>query len=327
MTTIEPLAPGLHARSEQLVQTTRDHDRDRVDDETLHEAQTRDTENLLGVQTHAGFTTLTPGLVTWQDPFRPFTHILENLHPDTLTRFLDTNTFYRRPEIQDDPQIDANGIPTLIPHHIPTIPTDNGLITLPAPTAWVTAARDDDGDYPDPQLAHTLAQDLYPPLLDAIQEQGYTTLALTDPWIQHHPDPPTLANAHATLHEHQTTDLTLLAHLPFQDASPHLEAITRQPLDGTLLDLHQTPTQALQDTPHDHAIGLGLVDARSSLIERDDLLLGAIETATDAANTDTFYLTPTGSLQHVPEPIARKKIRTLGTAAQQARAKLGGASP
>ncbi len=324
MTTIQPLLPGTYPRSQTLVQTTRDYDRNRTTKETLHEHQTRDTEALIGTQTLHHYPTPATGHITWQDPFRPLTPLLNNIQPDTLTRFLDTNTFYRQPTIQDEPTLKADALPTFLTRHAPRIPTQNGLTTLPSPTAWITANKTEHDTYPNTEHAHTLARTLYPTLLERLHERGTRTIALTDPWLSTHPNPTPLLETLTPLHNHHDTPHTLLLHLPFQNATPHLEHIHQQPLHGTLIDLHQTPHDALENHPTDRALGIGIIDARASLLEREDLLIATIDETLETTQPHTLYITPTGPLEHLPEPIARKKLRLLGQTAHTAQRKLQG---
>lgn len=320
MTAIEPIIPGIYARSERLVQTTRDHDRDRVDDARLAEDQARDLENLVGVQTRAGFRLVSPGLLDWQDHFRPFQAIVDGLETDTLTRFLDTNTFYRRPEASD-PTLDHEGLERFADEALPTLGTARGLYTLPSPTAWVTAARDEDHAYPDPGLARAFAEEIYPALLDRLEDKA-EAIVFADPWLADHPDPGALHEALAAAADR--TDVDVFLQLAFQDARAPIEAGLAEPVDAVVIDLHRTDREVLDELPTGTAPGLGLVDARSSLVERRDLLVSSLDQAIQRTDAGEAYLAPNGSLQHVPEPIARQKTRTLGHAARQAEAKLGG---
>lgn len=323
MVEIEPLIPGIYARSETLVQTTRDHDRDRVDDETLREDQRRDLEDLVGAQTSAGFTTVSPGLLTWQDHFRPFEHLIDGLGSKTLTRFIDTNTFYRRPDVEGEVTLDRSELSTFAEAHVPELGPVDGLATLPAPTAWVSACRDEDGDYPDPQLATEIAEAVYPEVLDLHADRGYTKLALVDPWLSRHPEPGQLFGSIEALADAEDSGLELILQLPFQDAGPLLHDVDDLPVDGVAVDRVETAHEDLDALGSTAAIGLGLVDARSSLVERDDLLLSSLGRAVEELDAGTIYLTPTGDLQHVPETIARRKVRVLGEVANAAREKFG----
>src|SRR5437773_2662879 len=95
---MEAFAPGIYPRSEALVQATRDLDRARTTPEAADEQVERDLEELLAVQQAAGLDLLTDGMLRWQDPFRPLIEGADGLTTGPLTRFLDTNTFYRAPE-------------------------------------------------------------------------------------------------------------------------------------------------------------------------------------------------------------------------------------
>src|SRR5207248_2319174 len=94
---MQAFAPGIYPRSEKLVQATRDLDRGRTTQEAVDEQVARDRDELVALQQQAGLDLLTDGLLTWQDHFRPILEASDGLEPGALTRFLDTNTFYRAP--------------------------------------------------------------------------------------------------------------------------------------------------------------------------------------------------------------------------------------
>lgn len=325
MTTIEPIIPGLYARSEALVQATRDHDRDRIDDAKLHEAQRRDAEALIGVQVEAGYTTLTTGQLTWQDPFRPFTTLIGNLDPDTLVRFLDTNTFYRRPDIEGEPELSPGKVGEFLDAWLPAPGRLDGLATLPSPTAFVTGAADEDHTYPDPEIAATLATELYPELVDQAGDRGFTTVALYDPWLVDMVQPDAFLRALDDLAGALPEDgPELLLQLPFVDAEPLLGPVLSTGLDGLIVDLTLTDRAALAAVPAETTLGLGVVDARSSIVERSDRLVATAASVIEATDPHRVLIAPTGDLQHVPETIARQKVRALGEAASTLSDKLGG---
>lgn len=325
MTHIDPIIPGLHARSEHLVTATRDHDRDRITEAELHEAQRRDAENLLGVQVQAGFTTLATGQLTWQDHLRPFTELIGNLSPETLVRFLDTNTFYRRPDIDGEPEVTTDRLGAFFETYLPTPGAGPAIATLPAPTAFVTAARDEEATYPDPELARHLATELFPALVAEAGARGFTRIALYDPWLAEHPEPERLTPALSALAEATDEQAPeLLAHLPFVDAGPLLEGLAATGLDGVILDLTCTDRTALADLPTSWTLGLGIVDARSSIVERGGQIVATAAGLAEALDHERLLIAPTGDLQHVPETIARRKVRALGQAASALALKLGG---
>src|SRR5215217_6968285 len=96
---IKAYAPGIYARSEELVQATRDLDRGRTTEEAVEEQQEADLRTFLETQREAGLDYFSDGLLNWQDIFRPFDEAAGGLEPGPLTRFLNTNTFYRAPVV------------------------------------------------------------------------------------------------------------------------------------------------------------------------------------------------------------------------------------
>ena len=98
MAELQAFAPGLYPRSEALVQATRDLDRGRTTVEAVDEQVERDLAELVSVQQQAGLDLLSDGMLRWQDHFRPLLEAADGLETGALTRFLDTNTFYRAPK-------------------------------------------------------------------------------------------------------------------------------------------------------------------------------------------------------------------------------------
>src|SRR5438034_1167849 len=94
---MKAFVPGVYPRSERLVQATRDLDRARTSQEAVDEQVERDLAELVSVQQQAGLDLLTDGMLRSQDIFRPLLEASEGLETGALTRFLDTNTFYRAP--------------------------------------------------------------------------------------------------------------------------------------------------------------------------------------------------------------------------------------
>ena len=50
------------------------------------------------MQQEAGLDLLSDGMLRWHDHFRPLLHASNGIEPGPLTRFLDTNSFFRAPQ-------------------------------------------------------------------------------------------------------------------------------------------------------------------------------------------------------------------------------------
>src|SRR6266480_7852847 len=128
---MKAFVPGIYPRSERLVQATRDLDRARTSQEAVDEQVERDLAELVSVQQQAGLDLLTDGMLRSQDIFRPLLEASEGLETGALTRFLDTNTFYRAPHATTaTPRL---GEP-LGERYVAPLPGPR-LVTLPSPFA------------------------------------------------------------------------------------------------------------------------------------------------------------------------------------------------
>lgn len=324
MTHFEPLIPGLHARSEALVQASRDHDRGRIDDAALRAVEIRDRERLVGAQVLADYGALSTGQLDWQDLFRPFLEIVDGLEAPTLVRFLDTNTFYRRPDLSGELTLSREALPGFLERYAPAYERYLKVLALPSPTAFVAGAADEDGAFPDPALVQEITGKVLRPVLERLPERSYELVVLVDPWLPLHPEPEALLSGLAPLGDATDPLPELLFQVPFQDVGPLVPAIAEAPVDGFVADLTLTNLADLAALPDERAVGLGIVDARSSLIESPDHLLTTVERAVQVLGDRLVHLTPTGDLQHVPEEIARAKLGVLGETARAANAKFGG---
>src|SRR5437016_9593277 len=152
---MKAFVPGIYPRSEQLVQATRDLDRGRTPEQAVDEQVERDLAELVSVQQQAGLDLLTDGMLRWQDLFRPILEASEGVETGALTRFLDTNTFYRAPHATTaTPKLSA----ALDERYVAPLPGPR-LVTLPSPFALSQGTG---------VPAHTIAENVLKPLVDAL---------------------------------------------------------------------------------------------------------------------------------------------------------------
>jgi 5-methyltetrahydropteroyltriglutamate--homocysteine methyltransferase len=287
-------APGIYPRSEALVQATRDLDRGRTTAEAVDEQRERDFRELVSVQEGAGLTFLSDGLLAWQDLFRPLAERSEGLEARPLTRFLDTNTFYRAVLVEGKPRL-REPIPA------PDLPAGRWVATLPSPLAFARAAHEDDG-------AKAFAADVLTPQIDAYAEARCALVVLSDPFLAREGGAGELKAALAELPD----ALPYVLQLPFGDAASVLADLADAPVAGIGIDFYATSLDAVPaDYPKE--IVAGVIDSRSSALESPDEIAQFVQALSDK-NPAGLSLSVNGDLQFVPEPIAREKIGRLGRA-------------
>ena len=291
---VRAYAPGIYPRSEALIQATRDLDRGRATPEAVAAQREADVRELVAAQEAAGLDLLTDGLLAAQDLFRPLAKASEGLDARPLTRFLDTNTFYRALLLDGEPRLRR-------PLPAPDLPADRWLATLPAPSALARAASG--AVSPEAFAAHVLA-----PQIESYAGAGCALVVVVDPFLARDGDP---EQAVAGLQE-LPRDVPLLLQLPFGDAARVLEGLADTPVDAIGVDFYAT---ALDSIPEEFPkeIAAGVVDSRSSAVERPEDIESFAEQLRDRRPAG-LSLTVNGDLQFVPEPIARRKLACLGRA-------------
>jgi len=293
---MQAFAPGIYPRSEQLVQATRDLDRGRTSQEAVDEQVDRDLAELVSVQQQAGLDLLADGMLRWQDLFRPVLEASDGLETGALTRFLDTNTFYRAPHVTTaTPKLGA----PLDKRYITPLPGPR-IVTLPSPFALSRGTG---------VPATAIAEDVLEPAVAAVDAE---LVVLAEPFFGRAEGaaPSDLEQPLAAL----AGGPKLALQLSFCDARRLLEqGLGELPVDAIGIDFYGTH---LADVPKgfDKLLLAGVVDARSSALEDPRELASFAARLRNEREIEQVALVPNGDLQFVSEPIAREKVLRLGAA-------------
>jgi 5-methyltetrahydropteroyltriglutamate--homocysteine methyltransferase len=292
---VKAFIPGLYPRSEALVQATRDHDRGRTTEEAVDELVERDLAELVSVQQQAGVDLLADGMLRWQDAFRPLVEAADGLDTGALTRFLDTNTFYRAPSASTaTPRL---GEP-LSERYI--VPLDGPrLVTLPSPFAFSHGTG---------LTATAVADGLLKPQLDAVDAE---LVVLEEPFLarENQPDLESLGDALEKL----AGGPKLALWLTFGNAQTAFETgLADLPVDAIGVDFYATKVSAIPES-FDKLLLAGVLDARSSAPE-EPREIAAFVGQLEARGVKEIALVPNGDLQYVSEAVAREKVARLGKA-------------
>jgi 5-methyltetrahydropteroyltriglutamate--homocysteine methyltransferase len=292
---MQAFVTGIYPRSEQLVQATRDLDRGRTTEEAVDEQVERDLAELISVQQAAGLDLLSDGMLRWQDLFRPLLEESDGLETGALTRFLDTNTFYRAPHA-------ANAMPSLAgPLHgryLPPVPGPK-VVTLPSPYALSEGTG---------VPATVIAENVLKPVVDSLDAE---LVVLAEPFFGREE---ASVDVLAEPLEKLAGGPKLALQLTFCNAREPLQnGLAELPVDAIGIDFYATH---LADVPKGFGKLLlaGIVDARSSALEDPRELAEFAERLRNDREVEQVALVPNGDLQFVSERIAQEKLGRLGAA-------------
>lgn len=303
MPEIKAYAPGIYARSEELVQATRDLDRGRTTEETVEKQQYEDLQNFLKVQRGAGLDYLSDGLLNWQDIFRPFDEAAQGLRPGPLTRFLNTNTFFKAPvaDAQLPKLVEPLGEPFF---RIGDLPRGRWVATLPSPHTLAHAAANG----LESQVA---AETIIGPQIQWLAGNGCAMVVLQETSLfGGSSDIFGLGEAIDALQ----SPVPLALQLPFGDAGEVLGELMGLDVEAIGVDFYATDAASLP-RPFPKTLLAGVIDARNSLLEDPEEIAKFGRQLLEELEGE-LHLVPNGDFQFVPEKIAREKVLRLGAAAQ-----------
>jgi 5-methyltetrahydropteroyltriglutamate--homocysteine methyltransferase len=292
---LQAFAPGIYPRSEALVQATRDLDRGRTTQEAVDEQIERDLAELVSAQQSAGLDLLADGMLRWQDHFRPLLEAADGLETGALTRFLDTNTFYRAPNATAAaPKLSA----PLDGRYVAPLPGPR-IVTMPSPYAFAK------GTGLPPKV---LAEGVLKPAIESLEAE---LVVLAEPFFARD-EGASISELEEPL-QALAGGPKLALWLTFGDARRALEqGAADLPVEALGIDFYATH---LADVPEGFGKLLlaGVLDARSSQLEEPREIAAFAERLRERGAV-RIALVPNGDLQYVSEPIAREKLARLGKA-------------
>jgi 5-methyltetrahydropteroyltriglutamate--homocysteine methyltransferase len=314
--TVHATLAGIHPRTEELVQATRDLDRGRATPQQVQEVRRRDAQALVDLQHKAGFADVSDGLLAVQDLFRPFSERVEGLSVGSLTRWFDNNTFYRAPTVTGPLRRKQE---VLKPYHeAAKLPAGHAWkAVLPGPYTFAKHAVDEHYGSAE-RLLSAFARDVLAPEVHGLARQGFGAVQFSEPSLvwERPSQEEWEALQKAYLHVLDGVRITSTVATYFGDARRILTELFELPVDSIGIDLYETDLAAFQGFPATRGLQAGIVDARSSIVERVPDIVGAAQELLEASGAPALTLAPTCELEYVPRGVADEKLLALGEAAR-----------
>lgn len=285
---------GLYPRSETLVQATRDYDRGRISQAVLHEVYTQDYEALRNLQKNALW--VNDGMLIWQDLVRPFAE-LGNARLGPLTRYFETNTFFRYLIFPDTPSFQVK--PEWFDHYFRF--GNHAILPSPLTLTQMTTLNLQ-------QVTHLLTM-----VVEGLVERGIEGITWMEGFAPYAADPRLLAETLPAWDALRRTapSTRMILQLYFGSAIPFQDTLERFPVDGIGIDLTYTDIASFR-LPHGKGLVLGIVDTTNSLQETWQTVQEAVERAID--KTPPFLgLTGSADFHFLPRDVADQKYAFLQT--------------
>ncbi len=303
---------GPFPRPEPLVQATRDLDRGRTTPDAVDELFDRTEREVLALEQRLGFDLVTGGYLRWADLFRPFAETWTGFTVGPVTRWFETNTFYRQPILHAPPE----RVPGAIRDRLPAAARAHGArrtkVILPGPYTFAGMLDNRSGETRE-GLTHRLGRLLAEEVKD-LAHDGHAVFQFQEPLLV--VDPPQGAAAEAVLAAYRSitggsVSATTIVWTYFADALPAFPVLGRLPVTAIGVDLAETDPSDLAKLPDRRPLGLGCLDPRTSLVEDAADVAAIVRSVRERIHPPSLWLGPGGPLDLLPYEAATRKLHVL----------------
>lgn len=296
---------GAFPRTEELVQATRDLDRGRTTAAAAESVFAEAERRVLDVESRLGLDCVTGGYLRWPDLFRPFSAVWDGVSTGTLTRFFETNTFFRQPVLEEIPRPGKSSLAAWLPHG------PRARAVLPGPYTFAHLA---DLRY-GPRDPTSASKEIAAALATEIARLGPArppSIQFQEPLLGYAPyegDPKALAETYRPLADACRGARTSVWTF-FGDAGRTLPTLAQLPVDTVGLDLFESEVPASVDL-RGKGLGLGVIESRTTLPENAGEIAGLVRDLEGRLRPKEVWLGPSPPLDLLPFDAAVAKLALL----------------
>ena len=254
---------------------------------------------------------VTDGLVTWQDPISHFCTNATGFERTGLTRYFNTNFYYRRPRIISKPRFNGAIItPEFQFAQSVTSKTVRAVLTGPLTLAAHTDAAS--GTFTKLPARAALFTDVIANEVEALARAGAKIIQIDEPSLAAPGGDLKLATKALDKIAAKKGNAKLVLAIYFFPLARLWNALQSLPVDGLHLDMTADGGPLLQKmlaNPGVKEIGLGLLDALSTRLEPVERMADTARRWCDVTPAATVTVGPSGGLEFLPRSSA---LATLG---------------
>jgi 5-methyltetrahydropteroyltriglutamate--homocysteine methyltransferase len=306
---------GPFPRPEAVVTATRDLDRGRVAPEAVAAAYRSAESELVALERKNGLSPLTGGYLRWPDLFRPFAEGWPGFEVGTLTRWFETNTFYRQPVLRTPPERRPGALAAWLPAASPSLSPGEAKVILPGPYTFAGLLDNQSGETAL-SLIHRLGRLLAEELAE-LRKLGYASVQFQEPLLVVRPPEGPAAEsvraAYRTIAEAAGPAETVLWTF-FGDAAPVFPLLASLPVGAVGIDLAETEPDSLRAPNALIGLGFGCIDPRTTLVEEPRELARIVHRTTERLGAKHVLLGPGAALDLLPWEAAVRKVGMLPAA-------------
>ncbi|MCI4345465.1 MAG: hypothetical protein L3K07_01735 [Thermoplasmata archaeon] len=317
---------GSFPRPESVVTLTRDLDRGRTTPEQVEAGYLAAEGDVLRIEAENGLAPRTGGYLRWPDLFRPFASGWPGFEVGPITRWFETNTFFRQPILKHPPERTPGAIARWLPAAGGALRAAEARAVLPGPYTFAGLLDNESGET-FPSLVYRIGRLLAEELRE-LRTLGYASFQFQEPLLVVRPPEGPAAEsvraAYRALGEAAGPADTSLWTF-FGDASPVFLLLSSLPVGLVGVDLAETVPEELPVPTSPCGLGFGCIDPRTTLLEDPAELVRLVEGTVARLKPTRVHLGPGAPLDLLPYAPATRKLGVLPAARDRLR-RTGGSS-
>jgi 5-methyltetrahydropteroyltriglutamate--homocysteine methyltransferase len=292
-------------------------DQGKATDQDVADAIRETTRRIVTLQERAGIDVPIGGQAAWDDAQTFFARGLAGVKIAGLIRYLDTNTYYRQPEI-------VGPVAWEKPVTVEDFKAAQAMTSrpvkafLPGPYSLYRFSKD--LHYKAPAEALRAIGEAVAREAEALDKAGAKWIHFEEPWVgrARAGDAPLVRAALEPVFAKRSARTVL--HVPFAAPTAVFDAIRDLGWSVLGLDLAEAPAgwDLLARVPAGKTVALGILNARNTRLEDADEVARLIARARAARPDLEFMLSPSASLEYLPSDKAELKVSRLVEAARLA---------
>ncbi|MBI2935400.1 MAG: methylcobamide--CoM methyltransferase [Chloroflexi bacterium] len=312
---------GSRTKTPNLRTAIANHDDGKLSADELHQIEDQVTIEVLQEQAETGVDLLTDGQIRWDDPFTYVARSLGGFEIDGLTRYFDTNTYFRQPVVVGKIHWEQPVTVRDFQFAVANSPRPVKAV-LPGP---YTLARLSKGESLKPlenlvvEAAEALNHEA-----QALERAGASIIQFDEPAILKYPqDFPLFRQSIARLTQGLRAKLALYVY--FKDLGVLYPEFLKMPFHVFGLDfvMGKANFTIVRSFPSDKELGFGIVDARNTRKETEQELIEALRNIVQLVPADRLVVSPNCGLEFLPRQSAYDKLVGMVKGAKKALEVLG----
>jgi 5-methyltetrahydropteroyltriglutamate--homocysteine methyltransferase len=276
----------------------------------LKETERELTSEVIALQAKAGLELVTDGQIGWYDPISHFLGKAEGVEVGGLSRFFDTNFYYRQPIIVERVKWKA---PIVLDEFL-FARSVSPLPVKPVVTGAYTLGRlSVDRHYNDfPQLVEDIAQ-VIAREVELLAQQGAEVIQIDEPAIATNREDILLLRKELDLIAKDKGSARLALYTYFGDTAGIYQELQSLPIDILGLDFTYSPklAEVIASVENKKVLGLGLIDGRNTKMESEQDILPVLRQIMPAIGAGDCYLNPSCGLEYLTWERAFHKLENM----------------